>query len=142
MTSSDLWSDIGAIAAYAGVGVGMMLVGYAMVDILTPGKLHEIVWAQRNSNASILVSANVLSVGLIIVTSILSSHDGLTEGLISTAAYSVLGMLIMAVFFVVLDLLTPGKLGEMMVAQERHPAIWVTASSHVAIAAIISAAIT
>lgn len=142
MTSSELWNDVGAIAGYAGVGVGMMLLGYALIDILTPGKLHEIIWEQRNTNASILVSFNVLSVAAIIVASIRSGHGDLTDGLIRTAVFSVLGMLIMAVFFVILDVLTPGKLGAMMVAPERHPAVWVTAASHVAIAAVISAAIT
>ncbi|NYJ75251.1 DUF350 domain-containing protein [Allobranchiibius huperziae] len=141
MTSSDLWNDVGAIAAYAGVGVGMMLVGYAMIDMLTPGKLHELIWEQRNTNACILVSVNVVSVAAIIVAAIRSAHGDLTDGLIRTAVFSILGMLIMAVFFVILDILTPGKLGAMMVATERHPAVWVTAASHLAIAAVITAAI-
>ena len=141
MTSSDLWNDVGAIAAYAGVGVGMMLLGYALIDMLTPGKLHELIWSSRTPNASILVSVNVVSVAAIIAAAIHSAHGDLTDGLIRTAVFSVLGMLIMAAFFVVLDILTPGKLGAMMVAQQRHPAVWVTAASHLAIAAVITAAI-
>ncbi|MBD2758460.1 DUF350 domain-containing protein [Yimella sp. cx-573] len=141
VTASDLLSDVGAIAAFAALGSVLLLAGYALVDVLTPGKLHELIWEQRNVNAAILLSANVIAVAMIVVVSIRSSYDGLGEGLISTAAYSVLGLIFMAISFVAVDALTPGKLGHLLVERERHPAVWVSASANLATAAMICAAI-
>lgn len=47
----------------------------------------------------------------------------------------------MAVAFLVLDLVTPGKLGAIVVDREPHPAVWVTASCNIAVAAIVAASI-
>ncbi len=141
MTASDLVSDVGAIAAFSAVGCALLLAGYALVDVLTPGKLHELIWEQRNSNAAALVSANLVAVGLIVVTAIRSSYDELGPGLISTAVYGLLGLAFMAITFVLVDVLTPGKLGALLVSSEKHPAVWVTCAAHVVMAAMICAAI-
>jgi hypothetical protein len=47
----------------------------------------------------------------------------------------------MAVAFLLLDMVTPGKLGEILVDPQPHPATWVSAVVHVATGAIIAAAI-
>lgn len=141
MTASDLIWDVGAIAAFAAVGCVLLLAGYALVDVLTPGKLQELIWDQRNTNAAALVTSNLVAVGLIVVTAIRSSYDELGPGLISTAVYGLLGLVFMAVSFVLVDLLTPGKLGELLVGTDKHPAVWVTCAAHIVIAAMICAAI-
>ncbi|WTE91122.1 DUF350 domain-containing protein [Streptomyces sp. NBC_01614] len=53
----------------------------------------------------------------------------------------VLGLLLMAVAFLVLDLVTPGKLGAIVVDPEPHPAVWVSAACNLAVAAIVAASI-
>lgn len=141
MDAGELFSDVGAIAAYGAIGLVLMALGYAVVDLLTPGKLHELIWTQRNANASIVLAANTFAVAIIVVTAIRSSYDDLGDGLISTAVYGVVGIAIMAICFVLIDLLTPGKLGEMVTGEERHPAVWVTVSSHLSSALIVAAAI-
>jgi hypothetical protein len=47
----------------------------------------------------------------------------------------------MAAAFLVLDVATPGRLGEILVDPEPHPAVWVSAVIHLATGAIIAAAI-
>ena len=53
----------------------------------------------------------------------------------------VLGLLLMAGAFLVLDLATPGRLGEILVDPRPHPAVWVSAVVHLATGAVIAAAI-
>ncbi|MDE9366253.1 DUF350 domain-containing protein [Luteipulveratus sp. YIM 133132] len=141
MDAGDLLYDVGAIAAYGAVGLVLMGVGYAMVDALTPGRLRDLIWEQRNVNAAVLLASNMLAVAIIVVVAIRSSYDGLGDGLISSAVYGVLGIVIMAVCFVVIDALTPGRLGDLVTDSERHPAAWVGASSHISVALIVAAAI-
>lgn len=137
----DLLTDLLITLSYGVIGVALMAVGYLLVDIATPGKLHVLIWANRNSNASVLLASNLLGVGIIVVSAIVASHNDFAQGLVSTLAYGALGLLLMAGAFLLLDAVTPGRLGEILVEQEPHPAVWVSAVIHVATGAIIAAAI-
>jgi uncharacterized membrane protein YjfL (UPF0719 family) len=133
--------EMSAAAAYSGVGVLLMAVGYVLVDLATPGKLRDLIWVERNRNAALLLASGLLGVGVIVTAAILSSEDTLAAGLLSTLGYGLLGLVVMAVAFVVLDLATPGRLGDILSEPEPHPAAWVSAAVHLAISAIIAAAI-
>ncbi|WBB73556.1 DUF350 domain-containing protein [Micromonospora sp. WMMD1128] len=136
-----LVTDLLVTLAYGVVGVVLMAVGYLLVDLATPGKLHELIWAERNRNATLLLASNLLGVGTVVVAAIVSSADDFVLGLVGSAAYGFLGLVIMAAAFVLLDVATPGKLGELLVDPEPHPAVWISATVHVATGAIIAAAI-
>ncbi len=138
---SDLAHGLLAGLAYGGVGVALMALGVLVVDLLTPGSLRELIWTQRNRNAAIVVSSGLLGTGAIVVTAILTSEDDLGHGLLSTAGYGLLGLVLLAISFVVVDALTPGSLGEIVCSPEPHPAAYVTASGHLALAAIVAASI-
>ena len=127
--------------AYAGVGVILMIVAFAILDLLTPGKLRHQLWADRNRNAGILVASNLFAVAIIVTASIVASEGRLLEGLTYTAVYSAIGLAVMAVTFLVIDVLTPGRLGELVVHEETHPAVWVQAVAHLGVAIIIAASI-
>ena len=137
----NLLTDLLVTLAYGVVGVVLMAVGYVLVDVATPGKLHELIWVERNRNAAVLLSSNLVGVGTIVVAAIVASADDFRLGLIGAGAYGVLGLVIMAVAFVLLDAATPGKLGELLVDRQPHPAVWVSATVHLATGAIIAAAI-
>ncbi|MFR9777959.1 DUF350 domain-containing protein [Micromonospora sp. MS34] len=136
-----LVTDLLVTLAYGVVGVALMAVGYVLVDVATPGKLHELIWVGRNRNAALLLASNLAGVGTIVVAAIAASADDFALGLIGAAAYGILGLVIMAASFLLLDLATPGKLGEILVDPEPHPAVWVSAVVHLATGAIIAAAI-
>jgi uncharacterized membrane protein YjfL (UPF0719 family) len=136
-----LVTDLLVTLAYGAVGVVLMAIGYVLVDLAAPGKLHELIWTERNRNAALLLSSNLLGVGTIVVAAIVASDDDFTLGLVGAAAYGILGLVIMAAAFVLLDVATPGKLGELLVDPEPHPAVWVSATVHLATGAIIAAAI-
>lgn len=137
----DIVNGLGRSAAYGALGVGLLTLGIFLVDALTPGKLGRQIWQERNRNAALLLSSALLGIGGIVFTSIWTTYTDFGKGLVSTAAFGVLGLVMMAVAFWVVDLVTPGKLGETLVQEEPHPAVWVTASCNVAVAAIISASI-
>lgn len=137
----NLVTDLLVTLAYGAVGVVLMAIGYVLVDVATPGKLHELIWTERNRNAALLLSSNLLGVGTIVVAAIVASADDFKLGLIGAGAYGILGLVIMAAAFVLLDVTTPGKLGELLVDPEPHPAVWVSATVHLATGAIIAAAI-
>lgn len=136
-----LTTDLLVTLVYGGLGVVLMGLGYVLVDVATPGRLRELIWADRNRNAALLLASNLASVGIIVVAAIMASEDDFVVGIVGAAAYGILGLVIMAVAFLLLDLATPGKLGELLVDPQPHPAVWVSAVVHLATGAIIAAAI-
>jgi uncharacterized membrane protein YjfL (UPF0719 family) len=131
---------VGAIT-FTAVGVLLLLGGFFLADWLTPGPLRHQIWSERNRNAAIFLSSALLGVGAIVFTSIITTYTDFLTGLVSTVVYGAVGLLLMAGAFWLLDILTPGKLGQILVDPEPHPAAWVSASANIAIAAIVCAAI-
>ncbi|MET9951883.1 DUF350 domain-containing protein [Streptomyces sp. NPDC006339] len=138
---SDIVNGLGRTAAYGALGVVLLILGIVLVDLLTPGKLGRQIWEDRNRNAAVLLSSALLGIGAIVFTSIWTTYEDFGKGLVSTAAFGLLGLAMMAVAFWVVDLVTPGKLGKTLVDPEPHPAVWVTASCNLAVAAVMSASI-
>ncbi|WP_327280100.1 MULTISPECIES: DUF350 domain-containing protein [unclassified Streptomyces] len=138
---SDIVSGLGRTSAFGALGLVLLILGIVLVDVLTPGKLPQQIWEDRNRNAAVVLSSALLGVGGIVFTSIWTTYDDFGKGLLSTAAFGVLGLVLMGVAFLVLDWVTPGKLGAIVVDPEPHPAVWVTASCNLAVAAIVAASI-
>ena len=51
-------------------------------------------------------------------------------------------LVVIAIIAILIDLLVPAKIAQMISNDEPHPATWVSASAHVAIAVVIAAALT
>jgi hypothetical protein len=137
----DLLEGAGRSIVFGLVGIGLMAVGFLLVDLLTPGKLRDLIWVDRNPNAALLLSANQLGIALIVFTAIFTSYDEFGRGLASTVIFGLLGIAVMAAAFVVLDWMTPGKLGEVICTPDRHPGATVSAASHFGAALIVCACI-
>ncbi|WP_433726365.1 DUF350 domain-containing protein [Actinoplanes sp. CA-051413] len=137
----DLLEGAGRSVVFGLVGIGLMAVGFLLVDLLTPGKLRDLIWVDRNPNAALLLSANQLGIALIVFTAIFTSYDEFGRGLASTVIFGLLGIAVMAAAFVVLDWMTPGKLGEVICTPDRHPGATVSAASHFGAALIVCACI-
>ena len=138
---SDVFTEVGIAATYGLVGLVLMAVGFALVDILTPGNLREQVWVERNRNAAVLLASNLIGVGAIVATAIAASENDWGAGLVSTLAYGLLGLVLMGLSFVVIDTVTPGGRGAVMQEEATHPAVVVNAASPLAVAAIVSVSI-
>lgn len=137
----NLFRDLAAVLAYAGIGLALMALGYALVDLATPGSLRELIWVRRNRNAALVLSSGLLAVGIVVTAAIVASAGGIAEGIGSAFAYGLVGLVLMAVAFVVVDLATPGRLGDVLADPEPHPAAWVSAAIHLSLGAIVAAAI-
>ena len=138
---TDLAEGLLSGLAYGGAGLLLLLFGYLVLDVLTPGRLTELIYTDRNVNAALVVASGLVALAAIITTAILTSDDKFTTGISNAIGYGLLGVLLQAVSFVVVDRLTPGKLGVICTDVDRHPAVFVTMAAHLAVGAIVAAAI-
>ncbi len=135
-------ASIGYAVAYTGVGILLLVVGAVALDLLTPGHLARHIYEERSVNAGIALAAGFLGQGAIAFTTIwTNATSGFGRALLYTVVFGLLGVLLQVVAFLILDLLTPGKLGAMLMQVPFHPASLVTAASQLAVAAIIVASI-
>lgn len=138
---SSIFAEVGVAAMYGLVGLVLMALGFLLVDVLTPGNLREQIWLQRNRNAALLLTSNLLGVGIIVSTAIAASSGALLAGLVSTVSYGVLGLALMGLSFLVIDAVTPGRLGALLMDDTPHPAAWVSGAAHLSVSAIVALAI-
>jgi hypothetical protein len=137
----DLLSGAGRSIVFGLVGIGLMAVGFVLIDVLTPGKLRDLIWVDRNPNAALLLAANQIGIAAIVFTAIFTSYDSFGQGLASTVIFGLIGIAVMGLAFLVLDWMTPGKLGDVICTPERHPGALVSAASHFGAALIVCACI-
>jgi len=136
-----LATDLGVVASYGALGAILMAIGFVLVDIATPGSLRELIWAQRNRNAALLLASGLVGVATIITAAIAASDGEFWAGLAGAFGYGIVGLGLMAVAFILLDIVTPGQLGDILVESEPHPAVWISCVVHLSLGAIIAAAI-
>jgi uncharacterized membrane protein YjfL (UPF0719 family) len=137
-----MFVSLGYAAVYSLVGIVLLGLGFFALDLLTPGRLAKHIWEERSINAGIVLSAGFLGLGAIVFTAIwTNATSGFGDALLWTVVFGVAGVLLQALAFVVLDLLTPGRLGDVVCLVPFHPASLVTASSQLAVSAIIVASI-
>lgn len=137
----DLTHGVLASLAYGGVGAAVLAGGYAVLDMITPGSLRHLVYEHRNRGAAILASAHLLALTAIVTTAILTSGDSIGVGILDSAVYGLLGVVLLALAFKVLDRLTPGNLGELITETPVHPAVWVTSAFQLGLGAVLAAAV-
>ncbi len=138
----DLATELGAGLLYGLVGIALLALGYRMIDALTPGHLGRQLCEDRNRNAGVITSAAMLSVGIIVTSAIIASDGDLAKGLGQSAGFGLVGILLLGVAFVVVDLITPGKLGDIVMGEDGHePMVFVTSAALLSIGGIVAAAI-
>jgi uncharacterized membrane protein YjfL (UPF0719 family) len=134
--------SIGYAAAYTGVGIVLLTLGFFALDLLTPGHLGRHIYEHRSVNAALTLSAGFVGQGAIIFASIwTNATSGFGLALLYTVVFGVLGVFLQAVAFLAFDLITPGKLGAHLTEGPFHPASLVSAAVQLAVAAIIVASI-
>ena len=132
-----------AAVAYLGVGVALLLLAALVVDLLTPGRLVSHVVDERSYSAAVVLAAALVGQGLVIFTAIwTNAQTGFGDALLWTVAFGLLGVVLTAVAFALIDLLTPGKLGEILARPGPvQPVAVVAAAAHLAVAGIVVASI-
>lgn len=131
---------VGQVLAYSGVGLVVLVAGFFVVDVLTPGKLGTLVM-DGNPNAAILTATTLVSLGLILWFAIFFTGEG-WDGLDDALVFGAVGVAAQAVGFMVLDALTPGRLGVICAEPKLHPASFVSAGVQIAVALVVCASLT
>jgi uncharacterized membrane protein YjfL (UPF0719 family) len=104
------------------VGIVVLVAGFVMVDVLTPGKLRRQVFVDRRPNAVVITSAMDLSLALVIIAAIRASADQLGQGLLDTLVYGLVGVALQGLALVILEAVVPGRFRGFIEAEEFHPA--------------------
>ena len=135
-------ASIGYAAAYALLGVVLLVVGFASLDVLTPGRLAKHIWTERSVNAAIVLATGFLGQGVIVFAAIWTNGEaGFGSAFLYTAVSGLLGVVLQAASFVLIDLATPGKLGEVVCEVPFHPSSLVTAAAQISVSLAVVASI-
>ncbi len=134
--------SLGYAAAYSFLGVILLVVGFVALDVLTPGHLARHIWTERSINAGIVLSAGFLAQGIIVFAAIWFNGEAtFGTAFIATAAFGLLGVLMQAVAFLLIELVTPHKMGEVVTLVAFHPASLVIAAAQLAVSLAVVASI-
>jgi uncharacterized membrane protein YjfL (UPF0719 family) len=131
----------GAIASYAAVGVILMIVGFYVIDLATPGKLSHIIRTERNPNATLLATSALAAVGLIVAASIWSSGGRLAEGLAGTAVFGLVGIVVQTLAMLLFDRVVGISVRDLVKEPELQPGSRLLAVTHVVIGLITAVAV-
>ena len=135
----DFINDLGPIAAWLGVSLAIMVAGFMVVDVLTPGHLRTQV--SDNLNAALLVAGKLVAVGIIVGGAVFTAPDALDEGLLDAVLYGLTGIVASTIVFLLLDLALQVKLRELVAEPEFDPAAVVAMGSEIAVALVIAASL-
>jgi uncharacterized membrane protein YjfL (UPF0719 family) len=142
LEEASMLEDVLATLAYVGLGTVLIVLGYLIVDLLTPEKLGDLIFRQRKVDAALLASANVVAIGLILVSAILTSADDTGDGLLDVLVFGGLGLVLLALSYLVIDLITPGNLGQTIADDVHDPGVYLLVAVHLAIGGVIAASLT
>ena len=133
----------GAVATilYFLVGMVVLLVGFYMVDVLTPGKLRQLVFIDRRPNAVVVAGAMYIALTTVIVSAIANSYSQLGQGLLGVAVYGIMGVILLGIAMLAMHLLIPGSFHEHVDEAELHPAAFATAVMLLAVGGVTAAAL-
>ena len=131
---------VGQTLAYAAIGLAIMVLGFYVMDLLTPGKLGALV-GQGNPNAAILGGTTLLALGLEMWFAIFFTGAG-WDGLDDALVFGLVGVAAQAAGFLIVELVIPGRLRDCVQDTTFHPQSAVLAGAQLAIALVICASLT
>jgi uncharacterized membrane protein YjfL (UPF0719 family) len=138
----DLLTSVGYALAYSGIGIVILGLGYVALDLITPGHLGDHIMRQGSVKAAIVTAAGLLGLGLIVFTAIWTNADAsFGDHLGWTIVFGLLGVVMQAVAFRLLDFFTPDDLAAIVMRPEFHPASIVAAAAQVSVSLVIVACI-
>lgn len=138
----DLLNSVGYALAYSAVGIAILGIGYVTLDLLTPGRLGHHIMRERSVNAAIVAASGILGLGFIVFTTIWTNGDSsFGHALGWTIAFGLVGVVMQAVAFQLLELFTPDNLSATLMEPKFHPASIVSAAAQLAVSLVIVACV-
>ncbi|MFZ2511031.1 MAG: DUF350 domain-containing protein [Gordonia sp. (in: high G+C Gram-positive bacteria)] len=146
-----LRDNLAELTSYGLVSLAVLIIGFAGLDLVTPGSLRSLVWRDNSRTAAVLAVAQVIGL-TVALTAAINASIGLElwRGVLYTVLYGLVSVALMMFSFVLIDLLTPGRLGAVLLGRDTetteskgqlHPAVWVNAATFVALGFFVSAAL-
>lgn len=143
-----MWHDllVGTTRAlsYVAISCGVMLIGYFVRDVMTPGKLGRLgtrMVQDRDVNAVLLTTSQFAASGIILATSILTRSGSFGRAAVDTAVYGLFGVVILVVATAFIDLCTPGKLSDILHEDRFHPLSAVVATTQIVVGVVVACSI-
>ncbi|WP_169984577.1 DUF350 domain-containing protein [Microbispora sp. H10836] len=130
-----------AILSYAILGVLLLVAGFYVIDLATPGRLSKIIRTDRNPNATVLAASSVAGVGLIVAASIWSSGGALQEGLLATLVFGLVGIAVQTLGMVAFDKVAGISVRELVRETTLQPAAVLLGVTHFFIGLITAVAV-
>jgi uncharacterized membrane protein YjfL (UPF0719 family) len=133
----------GAVAtlSYFLVGTAVLIIGFIVVDVLTPGKLRQLVFIDRRPNAVMLACANYIALAAVIISAITNSYSQLGQGLVGVAVFGLIGVVLQGIALLSLHFIIPGDFHEHIDEPELHPAAFAVAVMLLAVGGVTAAAL-
>jgi hypothetical protein len=126
---------------YFVVGMGVLLIGFYMVDLLTPGKLRQLVFVDRRPNAVVVACAMYIALTTVIVSAIANSYSQLGQGLVGVGVYGLMGVVLLAIALLTVHVLIPGNVHEHVDEPALHPGSFAVAAMLLAVGGVTAAAV-
>jgi len=130
-----------AIVLYAALGVILLIIGFYVLDLVTPGRLGKIIKEGRNPNATLLAGSGLAAVGLIVAASIWSSGGALQEGLLATLVFGLVGIAVQTVAMLAFDKVVGISVRALVMEPDLQPGARLLAITHLAIGLITAVAV-
>jgi uncharacterized membrane protein YjfL (UPF0719 family) len=126
---------------YFVVGMAVLVSGFYMVDVLTPGKLRQLVFVDRRPNAVVVACAMYVALTIVIISAIANSYSQLGQGLLGVAVYGFMGVILLGIALLTLHLVIPGSFHEHIDEPELHPGSFAVALMLLAVGGLTAAAV-
>ncbi|RCG25451.1 DUF350 domain-containing protein [Sphaerisporangium album] len=130
-----------AILAYAVLGVLLLIAGFYVIDMVTPGRLGKVIKEDRNPNAALLAASGLAALGLIVAASIWSSGGALQEGLLATLVFGLVGIAVQTLGMMFFDRVAGISVRELVHEPTLQPGAILLAVTHFAIGLITAVAV-
>lgn len=137
---SSLGRGVGAILCYAVLGLALMLIGFYAVDVTTPGSLRQMV-AEGRPNAVLVSASGMISMAFIVVLAIYASGGKLSEGLIATLVYGLVGIVAQVISVRIVEWVLGIDIGAVLKNPNYTAAASMIAAAHIALGLVVAVAI-
>lgn len=141
ISGESLAQNVVAAILYFVVGALVLAAGFALVDLLTPGNLRQLVFVESRPNAVVVASGMYLALAIVVGTAIVASSSELAQGLVDAAVYGFVGVLLQGAALVVLEVVVPGRFRDLIEAERLHFSAIATAVVLLAVGGVNAAAL-
>ncbi|BBZ44771.1 DUF350 domain-containing protein [Mycobacterium parmense] len=138
---NPVFKGVLATILYFAVGMAVLIVGFFMVDLLTPGNLRRLVFIDRRPNAVVIACAMYVALTTVIISAIVNSYSQLGQGLLGVAVYGLMGVVLLGVALLSVHVLIPGDFHEHVDEPELHPGSFAVALMLLAVGGVTAAAV-